>query len=410
MIEDPRLGLPSGSSALQDSLCYGRFNLQKKWDEETQDPLSDADDNAGDIIETSEIDSDAEAGKRVHLLYAGVECKEASHHERELANLALLTDRSKRQEWLTALVATEAPIEELREHRFWLTNMDGAKVYSGQIDAAWILGAKCGPCDILVADLKGLWGQHDPAKTNAQIRRYIALIAACIQDLGYTIVNSAAAYLNQPAITTDPKMVMYDRDAIDAAVFEMEMEVPLILDPDAPRTPGPVQCHRCKASLICPEFNAEPVALANSIVPINESPAPESKMIGARIALLSDARLESFLPWGKALENAIGMAESEAKRRLKANPDAFGGRYILHPNPPREKITDVKKVYLKLVEEYHIEPNEFTDISTVTKAACEDLVRRKSGLKGQALLEKLKEIYAGACTPSFIAPSLRKVE
>lgn len=406
MTNDPREGLPSGSSALADGLCFGRFQAQREWAEMTAEVLTDADENPVEPSMSSDVDQDAEAGKRIHLIYSGEACPEATFAERERAEAAIRIDGNKRIEWLNFFSMEEdQPVQILREYRWWLLDSNGNKIYSGQTDKVWIRGTKPGVCDILLADLKGLWGQHDPARTNAQIRRYLALITATIGTLGYSKVRTAAAYLNQPAVNHDPKMVLYDEEALAAAVFEMTIEVDAITAPDPERTPGPIQCHRCKAKMICEKFlETNP---GEALVKFVEAPVPTKEAISSRVTSLSDGKLEMLLPWSKALEHLAGMAETEARRRLRMNPDTFGGRYFLKPNSPRHHVTDVKKVFTRMREGFGVTADEIANICSVGKGDCTDLVRKKSGLKGKALDAEMVKIFDGATTPSPVSPSLK---
>lgn len=372
----------------------------------TAEVLTDADENPVEASMSSEVDQDAEAGKRIHLIYAAEACPTATFAERERAEAAIRIDEKKKAEWLNHFnMEEDQPVICLREHRWWLTGPDGSKIYSGQTDKLWIRGTKPGVCDVLLADLKGLWGSHDPASTNAQIRRYLALIAATIGTIGFEKVRTAAAYLNQPAVSHDPKMVLYDADDLSAAVFEMQIEVDAITAPDPERTPGPIQCHRCKAKMICEKFlETNP---AEGLVKFVESPVPKKEAISARVTSLSDGKLEMLLPWAKALEHLAAMAETEARRRLRMNPETFGGRYFLKPNSPRHHVTDVKKVFMRMKEGFGVTADEFANISSIGKGDCSELIRKKSGLKGKALDAEMVKIFDGATTPSPVSPSLK---
>lgn len=404
-MSDPRLGLPSGSSALEDSLCKGRFHAQKAWAALSGE--TDVQDNDIEPDVTTELDADAEAGKRVHLIYSGEPCPAATHAEHERAQTALSIDLKKRNEWLNSFPPEEEydPIESLREYRWWLKNPDtGEKIYSGQTDAVWFRGKKGGPCHILVADLKGLWGSHDPAKSNRQIRRYIALIASCIQEVGYTEVLSAAAYLNQPAVNKDPEMVLYTAEHIFEAVLEMQMEIPEILDPNAPRSVGPVQCGRCRGKMICEEWLEHTKNIP--VVPANVDPIPAKEQIATRVEMMTDDDLQRALPWRPALANFLDMLEAEAKRRLRKDPNCMP-LFYLKPNPNRSKVSDAKKVFTRLNSEFGVSGDEFCEISSVTKEGCEGLIRKHSPLVGKALEAKLKDLFDGATTPIPVAASLK---
>lgn len=407
MNQDPRLGLPSASSALENSLCPGRFRKQQEW--ALGQDLVEMDYQGLPSDSGDEIDSDAEAGKRVHLLYAGEECPAATEAERLRAEKAHEVDRKKKAEWLSFFMHEDArPVVEIRERRWWLTDSMGLPIYSGQSDVVWIRGNQGQETDILVGDLKALWGDHDPAALNMQIRHYIALVDEAIRrgELPYSNLRSAAAYLNQPAKTLDPRMVMFDQEDLTRAVVAMNAEVIAIHDPNSPRRPGPAQCKRCLAKLVCEEYLASAEAVA--VIKRAENPVPAKKEVENRIKALPADKLVALLPWLKALADMHDIAVSEAKRRLRADPDSVPG-YCLHKNPTRSKITDPKMVFDRLSTEFGVSADEFCAASTISATAVEDLIRAKMpSLKGMALAQKVKDLKEGATTPIPVADSLAK--
>jgi hypothetical protein len=397
---DPRLGMPSGSNALYDSLCFGRWRLQHDFAElEVEEDQGNGDD----------LDSDAEAGKRIHKLYAGETVPNAVERERQRAEQALAVDTKMHGQWADVFKCEpEVPIVTLREHRWWLKDDSGKPVYSGQTDMVKFRGKPKGVADILVADLKGLWGHHDPASQNMQIQRYIALIAVDIQSMGYSEVRSACAYLNQPAKTMTPAMVQYDREDIDNAIFQMQLDVAAIMDPDAPRTAGPVQCHRCRAKLLCAEYQ-EFIASLPAPIPLNGTP-PDKAALTQTLSKLTGDRLASIIPWLPSLDNMVSLAKAEAKRRLRADPKSVPG-YRLKKNAPRSKVTDLMLLWNRLSAKYpNITAAEFIALCSVTLGNVEAVTRDKSGLKGKALDETVKGILEGCTMPIMINDSLEEGE
>lgn len=401
---DPRLGLPSGSSALEDALCHGRFHMQKQWDTFSPQPPEDGNGDG----DSEDMDSDREAGKRIHLLYAGQECLKASPEERERAEKGRRVDEAMKTQWLAQFdYEPMGKVRELRETRWWLKHENGKEIYSGQTDAVWIRGSEQGEADILVADLKGLWGHQDNASLNMQIRRYIALIAVNIQQYGFLKLHSAMAYLNQPAVTLNPKPAQFDEEDIAKAVLEMWSDVAAISDPEAKRTAGPVQCHRCRGKLICPEYQEAQSGIMNVVAPPIESGPPAKGEMLLNIKNLEGPELSRLLHWVPALRDAADMAQFIAKERLKSNPESVPG-WRLKPNPDRSKVSDVFKVYLRFASLYQIEAAEFTKRCSITRKAAGEYLQEKSGLKGIALERELKMLLDGATVPIKIQPSLER--
>lgn len=405
MKDDPRLGLPSASAALENELCPGRWRLQREFDALSEGvEIEEEQDGAH-----GDLDRDAEAGKRIHRIYAGEPCPEATEAERQRARQAMEVDTRIHEQWASTFDGKPyQPIVTMREHRWWLKDEAGNPIYSGQTDLVKIRGDAGGPVDILVGDLKGLWGQKDAADLNKQLHHYIALIAASITDLGYTELASAAAYLNQPAVTMKPALVPFDRDDIGALLLEMQIDLAAMMDPDAPRAPGPIQCHRCRAKLICPEFIA---AIDEPTLPIvdlrSPLPIPDKETLKAKVELLSGPALAKILPWLPVFDNMVALTKSEAKRRLRADPASVPG-WHLKKNSSRSKIVDLQKIWNRLVAQYELSAEEFLKLCSITKENCENIIREKSGLKGQKLDAKVSVVLDGCTMPIKVSDSLEE--
>lgn len=402
--QDPRLGLPSASSALQDQLCLGRWRKQREYLAmvESDTPDEDESGSSNNGSPTYDLDKDAEAGKRIHKLYARQECPEATSPERERAEHGLRIDEEMGAKWRQIFIGMkDVKWIEYRERRWWLKDSEGNPVYSGQTDVVWIRGNPGSEADILVGDLKGLWGYHDPATLNVQLRRYIALIAANIEGLGYTRVVSACAYLNQPAKTLKPVMAKYEEDDIMEAILEMWTDLANMQDPDAPRTPGPVQCHHCKGKLICEEYLNQTEKQILRITP----ELPDKKAIEYQLSRLPGDKLAQLLPWFDALEDLVALGKSEAKRRLRVDPAGVPG-FMLKKNSPRRRIEEIVKVYTRLNAAYGTTSDEILKMCTTSISDIQEHVREKSGLKGKALEEKVNGVLDGATVPVPVSDSL----
>lgn len=408
---DERQGLPSASSALENSLCAGRWQAQKAFTDaicevEEQDESDEDDEHEIKTKGTTpDMDKDAEAGKRIHSLYAKQPCPGASQAEIDRAEAAHKVDAKMYEIWQTLFRGLpEQPVIELREVRWWLRDEGGAPLYSGQSDAVWIRGEMGGPADILLADLKGLWGYHDPAKLNCQIRHYIALIANSITEYGYTHVVSALAYLNQPAKTMSPQPVEFDLEAIQKAIELMKEEVEMISSEDALRTPGPVQCRRCIAKLTCEEYHQEQAIIT---APLSFTAESTKEQLTEKIGMLLPNKLAILCDWAPALKDAAKLAENEAKRRLREDAASVPG-YRLKENSPREKVVDVKLVFTRLAQK-GVTADEFATLCSISKSNIEIALRSKTGTKGKALDDAVSATVKGATMPIKVSASLEKI-
>lgn len=408
---DPRMGLPSGSSALECSLCQGRFQAEKLWATITEGQPGDAEDENQSEGPSDDMDKDAAAGTRIHRLYAGEVVPEASEAEHRRAEQALQIDTRIHETWANFFRADpEEQIVITRERRWWMTDDSGHPIYSGQTDLLKIRGHINGQADILIGDLKGLWGYHDDATLNLQIRHYIGLVAFGIKSLGYIGVRSAACYLNQPAKTLSPKLAMFDADDVERTVQEVFLHAMAINDPDASRTAGPIQCHRCRAKLICEEFGNMAMDLPVPILtPAARDQIPTKVAIEQSIVRLTGEKLAELLPWLPALESTVALAKSEAKRRLRLNIASVPG-WKLKPNSPRTKVIKLLDVYNRLANLYKVDATDFLGHCSITGENLEGIARKASGLKGKALAERLKEIKDGCTQETKVSDSLEEIK
>lgn len=409
--DDPRHGLPSGSNALYDALCHGRWQLQKQWDAqwqgEQEEVSNDTDHSSGEL----DMDNDAAAGRRIHKLYAGLECPEARPAEIERAEQGRQVDKNMLGKWLSTFESLEplpGPIQEYREKRWWLKDEEGKEVYSGQTDVVWIMGKPGEPAHCLLGDLKGLWGDHDQSPINMQLRRYIALIAANIQELGFSALASAAAYLNQPAVYLVPFLTRFSEDDIAQFSLEMWSDLAAITDPDAERIAGPVQCKHCRAKLICDAYEKEQDNLQVIISPDCNAVPAKSEVLAA-IRSLPDSSLSRLLEWLPAFANAIDLAKIVAKDRLKSNPECMPD-WRLKPNTPREKIADPLEVFLRLKNKYDMPAEDFICGTQLSKDTCRTWLRVSTGRKGKLLEGDLDALLEGLTAPIAVAASLERVK
>lgn len=409
--EDPRLGLPSGSAALENSMCLGRHNAQKLWLTLTDGQPEDAEEDPQIPGQAEDMDRDAAAGIRIHKLYAGEVVPEAKEAERNRAVKAQEVDSKIHQTWVDFFKAEpEEQIVTVRERRWWMKDDNGQPMYSGQTDLLKIRGHANGQADILIGDLKGLHGYHDDATINLQIRHYIGLVASSIGELGYIGVRSAACYLNQPAVTMSPKLALFDHDDVEQTIQEVFLHAMAVNDPDAARTAGPIQCHRCRAKLMCQEYQDFVATLPVTVAPSEPDQAvPVKAVIEHQVTSLTKEKLAELLPWLPALDNVVALAKSEAKRRLKKDPESVPG-WRLKPNSPRSKITDIIEVYNRLAKQYNVKPSEFVKVCSISGVNLEEITRTASGLKGKALAEKFRQLKEGCFMPIQVSDSLEQIK
>lgn len=234
---DPRLGFTSASNALPDILCPGRHLAQRGLPGYTN--------------------RDADAGQLIHSAFAGdidpstlipahrktvVRGREIEEHMVEqwykIVNDPLDADH------IPELIAKRAK----REIRLWAYK-NGQKIHSGAIDAMWFANDMG---DILIEDLKSLFGEVDDAPDNLQLRDYAALAA-----LNYG-AKRVIVFINQPNVRwgyNDQEFVTYQADDLAQAIEQMERRVMASNDVRSERLPNFNACKYCLACATdrCPE-------------------------------------------------------------------------------------------------------------------------------------------------------------
>lgn len=297
---DERRGHTSASNAAADRLCPGR-HLANKGIEETES-------------------AEASQGTLIHAVFAGEKAElildpmSAKTLRRAIEIESIILGN-----WICG-IDVKAPAECHREKRLW----NYVETHSGQADAFWLVDAENGK-HALLEDLKSLYGDHDDADENEQLRDLAALIYC---NYG---VQSVTAFINQPNVAwkvEDVKLVRYSEKDLMRAYREMNERVLASNDPNAKRIPGLKQCKFCKAAGTsrCPESQKALVTLGTAQFDIETaSPAERgdwfdklqmiSKIAEKSIAELKDGIRKNGNGW------AEGWGLGRAKKTREIQPD-----------------------------------------------------------------------------------------
>jgi len=297
---DERRGHTSASNAASDRLCPGR-HLAQRGMEETES-------------------AEASQGTLIHSVFAGEkpetvldsESAKTLRRAKEIESIIL-------GNWICG-IDVKGPAECHREKRLWNYVED----HSGQADAFWTVDAENGK-HALLEDLKSLYGEHDDADENEQLRDLAALIYC---NYG---VQSVTAFINQPNVAwkvEDVKLVRYSEKDLMRAYREMNERVLKSNLPTSPRIPGLKQCQFCKAAGTsrCPESQKALVTLGTAQFDIDTaSPSERADWLDkltmiAKIAEKSIAELKDGIR-----KNGNGWAEGwglgKAKKSREISPD-----------------------------------------------------------------------------------------
>lgn len=297
---DERRGHTSASNAAADRLCPGR-HLAQRGMEETES-------------------AEASQGMLIHAVFAeekpesvlDSESAKTLRRAQEIESIIL-------GNWICG-IDVKGPAECHREKRLW----NYVETHSGQADAFWVVDAENGK-HALLEDLKSLYGDHDDADENEQLRDLAALIYC---NYG---VQSVTAFINQPNVAwriEDVKLVRYSEKDLMRAYREMNERVLASNDPTAKRIVGPKQCKFCKAAGTsrCPESQKALVTLGTAQFDIGTaSPAERGdwlekltmieKMAAKCIAELKDGIRKNGEGW------AEGWGLGRAKKTREISPD-----------------------------------------------------------------------------------------
>lgn len=230
-------------------------------------------------------------------------------------------------------------MKEYREHRLWARTPYGNPLNSGQADVFWIEKDRA-----LLADYKSLFGDVPDVAENLQLRDLAVLI-----HLNYG-VTEVTAYINQPRVTRNPKLVVYGLEDLKRAEAEMRERVKASMDPNSPRVPGVEQCKYCNGKLVCEEFKAAAmypvVATLQNVPPLK--PKELKPIVEKRVAsLLPDAlvNLRDMLRLSEMLQTAVN---AEIRKRLTADVSSVPGLTLAEGNKVRV-ITQILKAWELIV-------------------------------------------------------------
>ncbi len=215
---DERHGLPSASETERLALCRASF-LRAQNQPDT----------------TSDI---AQAGTRIHEAVETGDRTGLNIAEERLAEDCVQ---------LAFIVHDEAGFsgvecETILEHRFWLNNEDGKRMFSGKPDFVGIDGKRA-----LVIDYKTGYLETIEASRNLQLRALAVLVAENhgVDDISVAIV--------QPNLSPGYSIARYTSKDLEVAKSQLLKLLDEVNDEDAVANPGEKQCRYCKAKPVCKE-------------------------------------------------------------------------------------------------------------------------------------------------------------
>jgi len=353
---DERRGHTSASNAAADRLCPGRHNAQKGL-EETES-------------------AEASQGTLIHDVFAGLkeeivldaDSAKTLRRAQEIESIIL-------GNWLCG-IDVKGPAECHREKRLW----NYVENHSGQADAFWLVEAEGGK-HALLEDLKSLYGEHQDADENEQLRDLAALIY-CTYG-----VQSVTAFINQPRVAwkiEDVKLVRYSEKDLMRAYREMNERVLASNEPNAKRIVGPKQCQHCKAAgtAKCPESQKALVTLGTAQFDI-ETASPSERG-----------------DWLEKLTMIAGIAEksiSELKAGIRKNGDGWAEGWGLGKAKKSREIDPQSIPLIGASLSAHFdgfEPVQLAKCCKISVPKLQELHAKLSGLKGKQAFDHFEELFS----------------
>lgn len=314
-IIDERENLPSASGMERLYLCRGSFNLESQ---------------LTDIADKTFADS----GTRIHNALAGLSEADLLNEDERW-----VYDRCKEHEIaLTESVFAPEKLDSLeiwREKREWMYSEEDEKQSSGELDLVYF---DQDGLEALVDDYKTGYKPVTEPDRNVQLRMYAVLTA---ERYGAQKVTVAVI---QPRCSPPTAQAIYEKEDLEYAGKELRVVLAESKDPNAPRTPGAVQCEYCKAKGICPELKKQ---MKSDMVQVKGITLITGKELDYRENFMPGYILSELLDKVAHVERACKAIREEAKIRIKHGRDVPG--YNLVKGRTQRMITSPYVMYDKIV-------------------------------------------------------------
>lgn len=377
---DPRGGWTSASNAAADERCHGRHLAQKQ---APKRKLLDSD--------------DAAFGRKIHEALVtenpeGLDTQQVKVYEMVLDIRAKVIDQ---------VFGGDAPnIKVIKERRFKVGvlsvpgKVNSARFeHSAQLDYLARMGNR-----LLIIEYKTLPGEVANASQNLQLRDQAVCSARTL------VATHVITCVIQPLVTHQPELCEYDAAALTKAENELFARVRNSNNPQAWRTPNPISCKFCTATVICPEYQE----WAGSRLPQTQS------LTTVPLSQWSPAQRAEFCTMLPVAQKWLDDCKAEMKRLLKESPELVPG-FTLKEGAERVAIIDPQQLFDRLVAASpDLKVDELLPLYmrcvAVKKGDFEGLVRKATGLKGKALHAKLESMLEGIVAIARNDSSIAKVK
>lgn len=363
-VPDVRRGATSASNAEADGLCLGRHNAQRGLPDEPTD--------------------DADMGTRIHAALAGeLSVEDLQFEERELHDNCKIIEAR-----LVAQFFPNVPVEKLkvfRHRRAWVRVPPGMWEHSGELDVLYRYGTRG-----LIIDYKTLPGDKADPPQNQQLRDLAVL------NSGSLLLDELGVAIDQPLVTWAPEICVYNKAALKRAEAEMFERVRQSNRPDAPRTPGEVQCKFCKAARLsrCPEHKTW---LAPALPAALDLRAPFEKW--------TETEFVAFLKLEPAASDWLENGKKAAKAFMEAGNRIAG--FALGGQKTYTNVTDIQEVFNRWTA-LGGNMKQFMAALSVQNGKLKEQLSEVTGARGQKLEKALTALLADCISTKKSALSIVK--
>lgn len=397
-MSDERNHLPSASAFQRLDNCPGSHLLAIA--------LRDA----GKIpAETRSIDSDA--GTAGHLLLehwardpAMFDQPEEMWSKPALAIYHRLAESMRTTFWMATAQATRLMRDhnipyrsaDAVEQRLWLRE-DQRELGSAKIDCLWMTDDV-----VLIIDWKTLFGDHDDADVNLQMR----MQAACVMqayEVPVILVAVVQPRTGAPTVAQYSKVLQQRAHDYCCTVAEEAMKL------NAARAPGP-WCKFCPCLPFCPEA----AAVTQMIADYGILQAPIEELVsGAK-----SERLSRLMHAGAIATKVVEAVKNELRRRLEAGEEIEGpdGKFWqIGKGKTLKPVEDPQLLWTHAIAEVpDLSAGDMMSVVDVSKGAFEAMLRPKAGLEGRinagAWKDLIAKVYEGCLGEKTTQGSLELVE
>jgi hypothetical protein len=283
------------------------------------------------------------------------------------------------------------------EERMWLTAGYEHELGSAKLDCVWVEGEKA-----LIIDWKTLYGDHDDADINGQLRMQVA----CASQR-FTVPLIIVAVV-QPRAGA-PTVAKYTSELQKMAYAYCQVLAEAAMDPEASRAAGE-HCKNCDCLAYCPEA----ARVTDHVAQIGELPLPIEDIV----AKVGPEELSALMRACSIAALVQGAVKAELRRRIEAGQVIEGPEgkvWQIGKGKTLRPVEDPQLLWQHAVAEVpDLSVGDMMSCVVIPKGSFEEMLRPKAGLDGRknagAWKDLIAKVYAGCLGEKTTEGSLELVD